>query len=267
MIKLAIRDDDVNFFTNPQDLDEIYQEISDFPISLAVVPFVAGDNGSCPESGNISKDEHPIGKNKKLVSFLQEEIKKDHYEILLHGITHEYKYINSIKLSEMIHKDKNKNLFDEVKRAKKYLENTLNCKINCFVPPNNHISVNGVEAIIENNMHLSGIISHKVDRKITFKYIYNYIKRWIFRAVHGYPYPGILDYGTHFELNAFTFYNKEYIYKAYKLCKEKNLSMVIYTHYWYLRDNPKIKKEFIEFIQYAIKDGAIPSTISNCLES
>ena len=41
--------------------------------------------------------------------------------------------------------------------------------------------------------------------------------------------------------------------------------MVINTHYWHLRDNPKISEWFIEFIQYAVSDGAVPSTISQCI--
>ena len=265
MIKIAIRDDDVNFFTKVKDLDEVYKNLKNFPISLAVVPFVAGDNGACPESSNIDGKEHPIDQNIELIEYLQKEIKQNHYEILLHGITHEYQYVKGIKLSEMIYKNDNENLHTEIKRAKKYLEKTLKCKINFFVPPNNHILANGVKAIVANGMHLSGIIGYKLDRRLNKNYIKNYIKRWLFRIVHRYPYPGVLYYKTHLELNAFTFYSKEYAYNAYKLCKEKKLPMIIYTHYWYLRDNPTIKKDFMQFIEYIIEDGAIPSKLSECI--
>ena len=53
--------------------------------------------------------------------------------------------------------------------------------------------------------------------------------------------------------------------KYCKFCKKHTLPMVINTHYWHLRDNPKISEWFIEFIQYAVSDGAVPSTISQCI--
>ena len=38
MIKIAIRDDDMNFFTKVEDIKVVYKNFNYFPISFAVVP-------------------------------------------------------------------------------------------------------------------------------------------------------------------------------------------------------------------------------------
>lgn len=40
MVKLAIRDDDANFFTKVEDIEFVYKDFEGFPISFAVVPHV-----------------------------------------------------------------------------------------------------------------------------------------------------------------------------------------------------------------------------------
>ena len=40
MIKIAIRDDDMNFFTKVEDIKVVYKNFNYFPISFAVVPYV-----------------------------------------------------------------------------------------------------------------------------------------------------------------------------------------------------------------------------------
>ena len=266
MIKIAIRDDDTNFFTDSDDLLNVYSEINDVPISLAVIPYVSGDNGECPESKNIGQDKFYIDKNIELVKFLKEMVKTGRYEILLHGMTHEYKNICSVKTPEMINRAKDVNLCSDVLKAKKYLEVLFSCSISTFVAPNNAITTSGVNAVVNAGMNFSGIITYKKDRTLSIPYFKNYIVRWIFRIFEGVQYPGVLDYKTHFEINACSIYSYEYLIKMYSICKRKNLPLVINTHYWHPRDNPEIRSHVSMFIRYAIDDGAVPATISECIQ-
>ena len=52
MIKLAIRDDDMNFFTNVEELEKIYDGFNNFPISYAVIPYVldVSTRGACTDT-------------------------------------------------------------------------------------------------------------------------------------------------------------------------------------------------------------------------
>ena len=265
MMRIAIRDDDTGFFTNHNDLMFVYKEIDDFPISFAVVPFVTDVQGGCPETaGNIER--RGIADNNELVDYLKQLVLSGKGEILMHGITHQYKFVNNAKkLPEILWKDISE-LRQELIYTKQYMENTFGCKIKCFVAPSNKITKQAVSEIAKIDMDFSGITQH-FDRQISFRYISNYVKRWTVRAVYGIPYPGVLDYGTHFEINACGLYSKEYLLKMYFYCKKRKQPMTINTHYWHLRDNPQIRKWFIEFIKYTISDGATPSTISQCIDS
>ena len=262
IIRIAIRDDDTNFFTNPDDLKFVYENIEGFPISFAVIPYVTGFIGGCPEAkGNV--DRRGVSGNRELVEYLKTLVVSREGEILMHGITHEYRFANSMKIPEMLWIDIVE-LKTQLPVCKKYLEDTFDCKINCFVAPSNKITKRSILEIANLDMNFSGITQH-FDRQVNFRYLRNYVKRWTIRAISKIPYPGVLDYGTHFEINACRLDSKDYLMDMYRFCKKHTLPMVINTHYWHLRDNPKISEWFIEFIQYAVSDGAIPSTISQCI--
>jgi hypothetical protein len=146
------------------------------------------------------------------------------------------------------------------------MENTFDCKMKCFVAPSNKITERAIIEIAKLEMNFSGITQH-FDRQMSLRYICNYMKRWAIRAVEQIPYPGVLNYGTHFEINACRLYSKDYLMRMYHYCKKHNLPMAINTHYWHLRDNPQIRAWFVEFIKYAVSDGSFPSNLSQCIEN
>ena len=52
-MKIAIRDDDTSFYTNPEDLKKAHEFLGDIPISLSVVPFTVKDHTGNKPYGNI----------------------------------------------------------------------------------------------------------------------------------------------------------------------------------------------------------------------
>ena len=265
MVRLIIRDDDCNFFTRPKDIEKVYSPIPDFPVSFAVVPSVTDVCGGCPETkGNVIPKR--VGENALLVNYLKERFESGRCDILLHGISHGYKFApNGSKTPEMIWRENEKDLQETIKFNKEYLEELFSISIKCFVAPSNHIMKNGVRAIYKNGLNYSGIIPVSFQRDFSICAISNYIRRMWVRATKRLPYPAVLDYKTHKELNACNTTNIDYLKKMFQYCQIIDSPMAINVHYWHMREFPDLYKGFFDFVKYAIDNGAIPSRMRDCL--
>lgn len=265
-IRLIIRDDDASFFTKPDDLIKVYSLIPEFPVSFAVVPFIVSAGEACPETkGNVTPRK--VSENKELSSYLSDRYKDGKCDILLHGITHEYHYLGGKKVSEMIWREREEPLLlnEMILAGKNELELAFQVKINCFVAPHNDIGKLGVRSVYSNGMHYSGIIPISFSRDISYRSVRNYVKRFWVRYHNGFQYPGVLNYGTHLEVNACVSGKGEYLNKIYNYCKISEAPMAINVHYWDMRDNPQKYRDFFRFVKYAIEDGAVPSRMREIL--
>lgn len=137
--------------------------------------------------------------------------------------------------------------------------------ISVFVAPNNAIDRKAISVIENLGMNYSGIIQ-KNDRKIDVKYLINFIKRWSYRAVKKIPYPGLLNYGKHKELIAYTLDDYDRLLKEYHACKKRKQPFVVYTHYWQINQNPDIKSLLVRITDYVTNDGAELVSLSKCYE-
>lgn len=263
MVKLIIRDDDCNYFTNPEDLKQVYRSLCDFPITYAVVPAITDVKGGCPETNGNTIPRY-IGMNKKLVEYLKEEFSSKNCDIVLHGITHGYEYNeDGSMIPEMVWRDKQGDLTEEIAYWKHDFEKLFNGTIKCFVAPSNTIGKNAIKAIYNNGLNFSGIISVKYERHFSIRSILNYIRRVYVRAVYGFAHPGILDYGTHKEVNANNHLDYDYLVSLFNYCDKRNYPMAINVHYWHMRDFPEKYEGFFKFIEYAIGRGAVPTRLSD----
>ena len=130
MVKLIIRDDDCNFFTRPEDLEHVYRSISDFPVTFAVVPEVTDVYGGCPDTMN-NTIPRSVGENKELVTYLKQKLEEGKCDIALHGVYHGYKFDkDGKKIPEMIWRNNESDLCENLGRCKKYLEETFDYPIN-----------------------------------------------------------------------------------------------------------------------------------------
>lgn len=264
MVKLAIRDDDVSFFTNSEDILNVYSELGGFPISYAVVPYMltnSYEGGNCKELiGNTQS--RLVGENIELVRILKNEIKNNRAEILLHGYTHEYRKVGDKVLAEFLWRSPDE-CYEVIRSGKKHLEEAFGVDLKWFVAPSNLISRANFSSIIRNKMSYSGIINISMNRPINIKTISNYFFRFSKRIFHPFGYPGLLDYGTHQEIYACPILEGEYLYKIFDYCNANSLPMAINSHYWDIRDHEHTKRVLFSFIDYALSRGAVPSLLSN----
>lgn len=261
--QFIIRDDDLSYWTKPQEIENLYKPFFDLGIKVCFSTIPKSIKSKNRENYNefyqIEKTETLLHKNKNLVYYLKELIKEDRIEIMLHGYNHNYyfKYKNDYLNATQENKKKCKKLGGKILRVgeyniqdfnilmkktkdgKEYLEDILNVKIKNFVPPSNQISKEGIKAIYKNKLNLSGLIGFKYNREYTCQGTKSFLRRIIFRLINQkLPYPYVADYGFHKELAAFsitplTNFNDLYNYMNY--CKRKNIPIQLSTHYWELK--------------------------------
>lgn len=265
MVKIVIRDDDMNFFTNVKDIEMVYKDFNGFPISFAIIPYVVDVStvGACPDTKGNSCPKDIAG-NIELVEWLKVKLKSNSCDVLLHGIRHNYKFLGNKKLAEMQWRDNQANLAQLIKTEKDRLSLLLEYPITCFVAPSNKITKYCLKQVANAKMNFSGIIPVKPNVSITPRNILNYIKRWVVRCVYKLPYPGVLEYNDHSEVNACILQSYDYLVRMYNFCETNNHPMVINVHYWHLRDNPLELEKLRAFVMdYAIPKGAIPTRLSD----
>jgi len=264
----AIRDDDTSFFTSPEELDSVYSQYwGKVPISLAVVPFsVPEHRGRSFNSSYPADVELPLGENEALVHWLIGKIRLGEVEVMLHGFNHQYRKLEGRWVGEFGWKSRSQ-LISEVLKGKTYLEKLLETKIKIFVPPSNTISKDGVVAIRNANLDLSGIMGAGGDRPVTLDYLFAYVKRWSWRLKHGDAYPFPLFFGGSRELRAYALTPRakpDDLIKNLDICAKNHAPFVVATHYWEFRDCPEMHKTLSRLIERARELNMIFKPVSRC---
>jgi predicted deacetylase len=266
---LIIRDDDLSYWTKVDEIENVYKYLFErkIKVSFAVIPFAV----KMYNAGNFEKfyqDENsatPIDKNKKIVEYVKEKIKEGLVEIMLHGYNHLYRFEcdgriqiaskknlynarksgKNIKFIGEYNYGNYDDLYKKTKEGKEYLEDIFKIKIYNFVPPSNQINKNGVKAIIDNNLNLSGLIGKIYNRENTLKGYFTYIDRIIFYLKNrNIIYPKIANYGKHSELVGYAITpstNWQKLYNQLEYCAIHNYPFQIATHYWELKGELKNK--------------------------
>lgn len=262
MVELAIRDDDLNFFSKVEDLEFVYRTIDYCPVSYAVIPTVTDVStiGSCKETRNNTTPKW-IGDNHNLSLWLSKGLEQGRIDVLMHGISHEYHFENGVKLPEMIWR-KEDNLTTEILYYKNKLEELLNYKIKVFVAPSNKISIYGLKCVANSGMNYSGIVPIRYEREMSYINMLSWAKRVLVRTIYGIPYPGVLRYSDHLEINACAIHDFNYLKKIFNYCNKRDLPMALNVHYWHIRDNMSNYKAFYDFVHYALDNGACPVPLS-----
>lgn len=263
MVRLIIRDDDLNFYSRIDDIESVYKDFNNIPISYAVIPMVTDVStmGKCPETkGNL--EPKWVGNNSELIEWLRMKIRNNEADVLLHGITHSYKFSNGYKLPEMVWRNEI-NLSDEILEQKQRLEELLDYDIKVFVAPSNKISKYGLQCVVKSGLDFSGIVPLMFERDVTIQNLLSYFKRISFRLWYRIPYPGLLYYSDHTELNAYGNLDFGSMVKMFNYCDKHDLPMAVNVHYWQLRDYKERFRGFYKFVNYAMDKGAIPTKMSS----
>jgi hypothetical protein len=268
----CIRDDDTSYFTDPDELEAAYGEITQWgPVSLAVVPFHrAGTSKGVPEKYRGRWTVHPLHENRELVSYLRASVAAGRFEIMLHGYYHDER--------ETRFEFKGRaGLVQRVADGRKYLEDLLNTKIRVFVAPRNAIGRDGLRAIAESGLHLGGTAGVRAGWRLASKATlrtWSRLRKW--RRGGGAGVPWILDLGDHreiagnpvtpvsrFEGNAVSF--RDALTKDGVFCAA--------THYWELQASsvhpgqPSVGEHLYRLIEMARSDSRVMwRSVGDCLE-
>jgi predicted deacetylase len=150
-MKVALRDDDTSYFTDPARLESVYHDVwHRIPVCLAVVPHAAGFvDKAIPEQYWDAGRAFPLEENPALVNALGEHVRAGHVTIAQHGYTHEdFPDGHEFQAAP--------DLESRLARGQAYLERVLDTRIRVFVPPHNALSKRGLTAVSGAGLNLLG---------------------------------------------------------------------------------------------------------------
>ena len=150
-MKVALRDDDTSYFTQPERLEQVYHDVWDrLPVCLAVVPHAMGFvDKAIPERYWHADRAFPLEENPAIVSRLKELTASGRVTVAQHGFTHEdYPDGHEFQAAP--------DLESRLARGQGYLEELIGTKIRVFVPPHNALSKRGLRAISAAGLNLLG---------------------------------------------------------------------------------------------------------------
>ncbi|MBE3733589.1 DUF2334 domain-containing protein [Vibrio parahaemolyticus] len=265
-----IRDDDTNALTTKNDIVSAYSLFNDYKgITLGIVPFIHDShfymlNGSdcnatkCKKlenyEANLSVSE--FGEYMKLSYFhenteLIEFIDNNVFEIALHGVTHKFlkngAEFYAIDVPE-----------EDVKNAKRYLEELLKRDIVYFIPPSNAISENNLESLCSNKLSLLSSANPVFKNKIS-KFVFLYGKYCNIEHLSQCLLKKYQKWNSSFRgvniINSVTFgpgMNREDFIKKYERIARFNGFISIATHYHALNRDEKHKQDLFYIVDYFI---------------
>ena len=261
----AIRDDDTSFFTSPNELVEAFKEFDEIPISLSIVPVAKYNHGNIFPYGKktIFRDYCKIDDNNELVSYIKDKISKNKFEVLMHGIHHEYKFINNEWIPEMRYL-KYSEIRSQISEYRDYLQNVFEVDIDTFIAPSNIMNKDTFKVLDELGMNTMCMLSKHLDHYMSLPYLRHYMRRNINKIFNKFENHGIMNYTNHKELISYPLCDFENSWNMYLKCKENNVPYVIYTHYWEINSNKEIRDTLLKLINNMIKDGAQGKFVSEC---
>lgn len=165
-MKFIIRDDDVNYFYQPSQLENWYKGIFEIcPISICAVPYVKGDyfkwvyfaekdkEGFMAQKEEFYNDDtiHPIGDNTELITAFRQWEKDGKAAISMHGIHHRNWDRNAADIKNNYSTGAEFATIDDrteqLKKAKTYLESVIGHSIYAFTAPQNIISYESYKSL------------------------------------------------------------------------------------------------------------------------
>src|SRR5690348_16301234 len=150
-MKVALRDDDTSYFTEPGRLEEVYHDVWDrIPVCLAVAPHAMGfADKAIPEKYWQAHRAYPLEENPAIVAELKALAAAGRVTIAQHGFTHEdFPDGHEFQAAP--------DLESRLVRGQAYLEQLIGTKIRIFVPPHNALSKRGLHAVSSSGLNLLG---------------------------------------------------------------------------------------------------------------
>lgn len=254
-MKFVIRDDDLNYFSTPADIERWYQRIfsAGIPVGFSSIPFVTPSSDVYPfyppeTAIQVENKEYPIGDNNELVAYIKAN---PHIEILQHGTTHKteagvFEYARKISRTETI-------------RGRKHLEHTFDTTVDIFVPPHDWIGESGIHSVEAAGMNIiRGRGAGLRNLILRFRYLLNFIRMFLFKVRHALsgaipPYPFVLDFGRHKEVCSYRLEDID-VFTGLTYAHRKKGVFVVVTHLHFF--NKEKEDRLLQLIQKARELGA-----------
>jgi predicted deacetylase len=254
-MKVALRDDDTSYFTEPGRLESVYHDVWDrIPVGLAVIPQAAGFvDKAIPEKYWDAGRAFPLDENPALVESLRTLVKDGRITISQHGYTHEdYPDGHEFQAAP--------DLESRLARGQAYLERSLDTRIRVFVPPHNALSKRGLKAIDAAGLNLLGsFLSFRPSLRPwdlhtpgNWWRIKQYRGKTSRTKADRFVYPHVLRYRNHGEFGCYglipntTF---EDLKRGFDEARAAGGDFCLATHYWEV--DATLKRVLVEFLDYA----------------
>src|SRR5215208_7109857 len=241
-MKFALRDDDTNYFTRPEELERAYGSIwHRVPVSLAAVPFHATTpSKAIPERYWHGDQEFPLAENKELIEYVSDLLEAGCVSLMLHGYNHK-NYTSGFEF------EVGSDLTGRLRVGRDYLQRLFGQRIRTFVPPHNALSRRGIEAVEAVGLNVLGsFMSFRPSRKPWGRAaLLNYLRVTAFRvrirrgrqARLIYPYP--LRYKNHAEFGChllLPWTSGDELLAGFDQAYRFDGDYCLATHYWEIDD-------------------------------
>ncbi len=253
-MKVALRDDDTCYFTQPETLERVYGDVWDrIPVCLATVPFAIGyERAGIPREHWHSGEPFALERNPELVTFLKEAAARGRVTIALHGYTHQ-DFPSGPEFEAARDPDR------RVREGLRYLEGLLS-RPSIFVPPHNALSKRGLSAVSGAGLNLLGsFLSFRPSMRAWDRYtIANWWRVRRFRAATGrrktdrFVYPYVLRYRRHAEFGCHSLIpgtTVEELVAGFEEAKRLGGDFCLATHYWEI--DRGMKDVLLRFLDHA----------------
>lgn len=294
-MRFAIRDDDTNYYTTPEDLERCYGDIWDeIPPTLSLISKVKGNwlywvhqiykdkQDTDWAAWDADNTIYPIEKNEALVSFLKQKITEHKLDLSFHAKHHrnedpelpETRNNNYVRGAEYF---TTRDLTKEIKEEVAHLNEIFNCDISVFTPPQNLLSETGYQSVLNAGLNLCGGGLSFYKKEKDMKGAYNMLRQATFKLLHKESdYPRVLKFKNHNEI-AYHYplqptTRLDTLIYDFDMVRKYNGDFVLSTHYVEF-DYPMVydetitmKRILLDFLDHVSKYKVEKMTLSEMLK-
>jgi predicted deacetylase len=260
-MKVALRDDDTSYFTDPDRLDAVYRDVWDrLPVCLAVIPHAMGfADKAIPERYWQANRAYPLEENAALVSRLRGWLAEGRITVAQHGFTHE-DFTDGHEFQAA------PDIESRLARGQGYLEHTLGTRIRTFVPPHNALSKRGLHAVSAAGLNLLGsFLSFRPSlRPWDYRTPANWWRVRSYRAAthraksDRMVYPHVLRYARHAEFGCHSLIpgtTLEALVAGFEEARRNGGHFCLATHYWEV--DATLKDVLVRFLDHASRTPGV----------
>jgi hypothetical protein len=257
-LRFAIRDDDICFHTDADELYAIYEDITALcPVSLSCIPFVGGYDVDryTPEKWAQfdlrwrdwqTKEVYPLGENPSLVNLLRKWCDAGQATLMLHGIHHDlYEFTQTREFTA------------DIGEAKRYMESLFGRPFLVASPPNNSLGPQATKGLALNGFDVLTAFGHRPnERPSDFRNYLNFLRLLALYFRHGkrFRLTRPLNFGTHreqpcYEIGPSTRYQD--LVAGFEFALARGGNFVVATHHYHLADTARLRTMLHDLVVHA----------------